>query len=146
MKLIGAAKGWCWSWQRETEEFRMGLMEEELTSTILAGFFAVYNSLGFGLSERVYLLAMEQELLARGLEVSCEVHVPVYHRGVLLQQQRLDMLVNNKVILELKATPALHPSARQQLLNYLRLTPHPVGLLLHFGPRPHFARLVHTTK
>lgn len=72
------------------------------------------------------------------------MEVPVFYRGVLLQQQRLDMLVDDRVVLELKATPALHPPARQQLLNYLRLTPYRVRLLLHFGPVRSFERVVHS--
>ena len=56
------------------------------------------------------------------------------------------MLVDGRVVLELKATPALHPSAIQQLFNYLRLTNYEVGLLLHFGPDPSFSRIVHTNK
>ncbi len=122
------------------------LLEETLTASIIAAFFAVYNKLGFGLSERIYVLALEQELLARGHRVQIEVGVPVYYRGVLLQQQRLDVLVDERVVLEVKATPVLHPSATQQLFNYLRLTKYEVGLLLHFGPDPSFARIVHTNK
>lgn len=124
----------------------MTLLEETRTRSIIGGFFGVHNGLGFGLSERIYLLAMEQELKARGHQVQTEVEVPVFYRGALLQQQRLDMLVDERVVLELKATPVLHPSARQQLLNYLRLTPHKVGLLLHFGPTASFERVVHSTK
>jgi GxxExxY protein len=101
---------------------------------------------GFGLSERIYLLGMEQELKARGHKVATKVSVPVFYRSVLLQEQRLDMLVDEKVVLEIKATAVLHPSATQQLFNYLRLTPHQVGLLLHFGPEPSFARMIHTDK
>ncbi|HET9453413.1 MAG TPA: GxxExxY protein [Gemmatimonadaceae bacterium] len=124
----------------------MALLEEVLTRSIIGGFLGVHNVLGFGLSERIYLLAMEQELKARGHRVIKEVEVPVFYRDVLLQQQRLDMLVDDRVVLELKATPVLHPSARQQLLNYLRLTPYKVGLLLHFGPAPAFERVVHSRK
>jgi GxxExxY protein len=122
------------------------LLEEKLTNAIIGAFFAVYNALGFGLSERIYLLALREELVARGFEVEIEVEVPVFYRGVLLQQQRLDMLVEGRVVLEIKATPVLHPSASQQLFNYLRLTPHQVGLVLHFGPEPAFARMIHTDK
>lgn len=122
------------------------LLEEELTRSIIGAFFAVYNKLGFGLSERIYLLALQQELISRQHSADIEVAVPVYYREVLLQQQRLDMLVDGRVVLELKATPVLHPSATQQLFNYLRLTTYEVGLLLHFGPDPFFARIVHTNK
>jgi len=122
------------------------LLEEALTRSIIAAFFAVYNTLGFGLSERIYLLALEQELIARGHTVDIEVSVPVLYRGVLLQSQRLDLLVDGRVVIEIKATPVLHPSASQQLYNYLRLTTYQVGLLLHFGPEPSFSRLIHTDK
>lgn len=65
---------------------------------------------------------------------------------VRLQSQRLDMVVDGRVVLEIKSTPGLHPSARQQLHNYLRLTRYQVGLLLQFGPEPSFTRLIHTDK
>jgi GxxExxY protein len=122
------------------------LLEEALTNSIIGGFFAVYNGLGFGLSERIYVLGLEQELKARGHDVAIEVSVPVVYRSVLLQEQRLDVLVDEKVILEVKATAVLHPSATQQLFNYLRLTTYQVGLLLHFGPEPSFALMIHSDK
>ena len=122
------------------------LLEEQLTNSAIGAFYAVYNALGFGLSERIYVLGLQEELRARGHSTAIEVQVPVTYRGVLLQQQRLDALVDDRLVLEIKATPVLHPSATQQLFNYLRLTQYQVGLLLHFGPEPSFARMIHTRK
>ena len=76
----------------------MALLEATLARSIIGGFVGVHNVLGFGLSERIYLLAMEQELNARGHQMIKEVEVPVFYRGALLQQQRLDMLVDERVV------------------------------------------------
>ena len=122
------------------------MLLERITGSIIAAFYAVYNTLGYGLSERIYALAMRKELMARGHTVAMEVKVPVRYMGELLQYQRLDLLVDGQVIVEIKATPVLAPGAHKQLHNYLRLTPHEVGLLLHFGPDPAIARLIHTRK
>lgn len=122
------------------------LVDEKITSAIIGAFYKVYNTLGYGLSERIYALAMRKELTARGHAVAMEVKVPVRYLGELLQYQRLDLLVDDRVIVEVKATPVLAHGAHKQLHNYLRLTPHNIGLLLHFGPDPSFARLIHTRK
>ena len=122
------------------------MLLERITGSIIAALYAVYNTLGYGLSERIYALVMRKELMARGHTVAMEVKGPVRYMGELLQYQRLDLLVDGQVIVEIKATPVLAPGAHKQLHNYLRLTPHDVGLLLHFGPDPAFARLIHTRK
>lgn len=120
------------------------LIEKALTHSIIGGFFTVYKTYGFGFSEHVYALALERELVLRSHRIAREFQVPVAYRGITLTTQRLDMVVDEKVVLELKATPALHRSAAQQLYNYLRVSPFEVGLLLHFGPEPYFERLVDT--
>ncbi|MDE3052873.1 MAG: GxxExxY protein, partial [Gemmatimonadota bacterium] len=98
--------------------------------------------LGDGFLEGLYLEALERELVARGHRVGREVHVPVFYHGAELGRQRLDMVVDEKVVVEAKATEALHPIATRQLFAYLRAIRLEVGLLLHFGPRPRFRRVV----
>ncbi|MDQ2667119.1 MAG: GxxExxY protein [Gemmatimonadota bacterium] len=87
-------------------------------------------------------MALERELLARGHTVAREVGVLVTYKGEELGYQRIDMVVDRKVIIEAKSTHELHDSASRQLRSYLRATSLEVGILLHFGPEPKFFRLV----
>jgi GxxExxY protein len=121
-----------------------GLLEEALTHSIIGAFYEVNRHLGFGLLEQLYASALEHELRVRGHQVGREVRVPVVYKGLELGWQRLDMLVDGRVIVEVKATEVLAPTARHQLLSYLSATRLEVGLLLHFGPKPRFYRLVHS--
>ena len=115
---------------------RMALRSEELTRSIIGAFFHVYNALGFGFLEHVYVMALERELVKRGHRVGREVAVQVRYEGEALCVQRLDMVVDQRVVVETKSSLELHPSARRQLFNYLRATNLEIGLLLHFGPKP----------
>jgi GxxExxY protein len=117
------------------------LAEEELTRVIIGAFFYVYNTLGFGFLEHVYAAALERELLRRGLRVSREHWVRIYYEGEQLCQQRLDFIVESKVVVEIKSTFELHKGAVPQVRSYLRATNLEVGLLLHFGPEAKFYRL-----
>lgn len=121
---------------------RRELIEEALTQSVIGAFFKVYNTLGFGFLEHVYVKALERELKARGHRVGREVCVRIYYEGEELTTQRLDMVVDEKLIVETKASEALHKSAPRQVYNYLKATTLEVGLLLHFGPEPVFYRLV----
>ena len=118
------------------------LREAEITGAIITAFYAVYDGLGYGFLESLYMAALERELRERGHAVGREVYVPVTYRGAELGRQRLDMVVDEKVVVEAKATEVLHPNASRQLFAYLRATRLEVGLLLHFGPRPKFHRVV----
>ena len=122
------------------------LLERAVSKDIIECFFEVYNTLGFGFLENIYSLAMERELLARGRRVQREVVVPIWYKGEVLTKQRLDMIVDDRVLVETKASAALPVTGEDQLLNYLKATPLEVGLLLHFGPEPKFYRRVHTDK
>src|SRR3954471_22542733 len=108
------------------------LIERELVHSIVGGFFEVYNYYGYGLVESVYVGALEIELIERGHTVTREVAVPVGYKGKHVTRQRIDMVVDNKVIVEAKSTEILPPYAKRKTLNYLRVTPFKVGLLLHF--------------
>jgi GxxExxY protein len=118
------------------------LIEERLTHSVIGAFFEVYNTLGYGFLEHLYVLALERELQARGHRVAREVGIPVSYKGQELGLQRLDMIVDNTLAIETKSTAELHESATRQLYNYLKATALEVGLLLHFGPKPHFHRIV----
>ena len=122
------------------------LLEETLTRSIIGAFYEVYNTLGFGFLEHLYVLAMEQELIARGHKVSRQVSVPVFYKGRELGSQRLDMIVDDKVVIEIKSTFDLHSAAHRQLRSYLQGTKLQLGFLLHFGPEARFYRVVSTRK
>ena len=125
---------------------RHELVEERLTHSVIGAFFDVYNTLGFGFLEHVYVMALERELIARKHRVAREVAVRVLYKGDELAEQRLDMIVDEKLVVEIKSTHELHKSANRQVYNYLRSTNLEVGLLLHFGPEARFYRLIHHNK
>jgi GxxExxY protein len=120
------------------------LLEGQLTQSVIGGFYDVYNTLGFGFLELVYMAALERELRARGHAVGREVWVPVRYKGEEISRQRIDMIADERLVIEAKATQELHKSAPRQVYNYLRATRLQVGLLLHFGPEPAFYRLIHS--
>jgi GxxExxY protein len=122
------------------------LLEEAVTRSIIGAFYETYNTLGFGFVEHVYASALEYELRARGHTVVRELSVNVVYKGQVIAQQRLDMVVDDLAIVELKSTAQLPPFAPRQLFNYLQATSFQVGLVLHFGPKPAFHRQVHTRK
>ena len=121
------------------------LLEERLTQSVIGAFYEVYNTLGYGFLEHIYRMALERELRDRGHRVARESGVRVMYKGTELTSQRLDMIVDEKLIVELKATRELHPSATRQVYNYLRSTNLELALLLHFGPAPNFHRIIHRT-
>ncbi len=121
---------------------RRPLVEEQLTRAVIGAFYEVYNTLGFGFLEQVYATALEREIATRGLRVAREVSVIVRYKGVALGAQRLDMVVDDKLVVEVKSPLKLHPEAWRQVYSYLRATNLEVGLLLHFGLEPKFHRVV----
>lgn len=122
------------------------LIEQRLTHSVIGAFFEVYNTLGYGFLEHLYVRAMERELRARGHCVAREVAVQVMYKESELGIQRLDLVVDDKLVVEAKASSELHKAASRQLYNYLRATNLKVGLLLHFGPEPTFYRIICPTK
>jgi|SRR5664279_875654 len=119
-----------------------GLLEEALTRSVIAAFYQVYQGLGFGFREYIYSRALERVLVAGGHLVGREVPSTVYYRGEAVAQQVLDMIVDEKLVIEIKATEHLHPNASMQLFSYLSATRLEVGLLLHFGRKPKFHRVI----
>jgi GxxExxY protein len=118
------------------------LLERQLTRSIIGSCFDVHNQLGFGYREYIYALALERDLVAKGHRVDREVAVMVYFRREPLARQTLDRIVDEKVVVEIKATERLHPAGNLQLFSYLCATNLEVGLLLHFGRQPKFYRVV----
>lgn len=122
------------------------LIEKRLTHSVIGAFFEVYNTLGYGFLEHLYVRAMERELRARGHAVAREVGVQVLYKGNELGIQRLDLIVDDKLVVEAKASSELHKAATRQVYNYLRATNLKIGLLLHFGPEPTFNRIICSSK
>lgn len=119
-----------------------GLIHEQITEKIIGVFFDVYNELGYGFLESVYEQAMMIALEAAGLKVQQQVAVPVWFRSRQIADFRCDLLVETKVLLELKAARNIEKSHEAQLLNYLKATDIEIGLLLNFGEKPQFRRLL----
>ena len=122
------------------------LIEEALTRSVIGSFFDVHRELGFGYRELIYGHALERALVAKGHRVDREVAVMVYFRGEPLARQTLDMIVDDKVVLELKSTARLEPDATRQLFGYLSATDLEVGLLLHFGKQARFYRVIYENR
>ena len=117
---------------------RGNVEEDRRIYSIVGAFYEVYNRLGYGFMQYVYMLALERELRERGHRVRREVPVTILYRNVALCTQRLDLLVDESIVVEGKATQELHRSAAQKVFNYLRATSLQVGILLHFGPGPRY--------
>jgi GxxExxY protein len=113
-----------------------------LTEKIIGIFYDVYNELGHGFLESVYQKSLVIGLNAAGLSVCSRVEIPVSFRGTRVGSFEADVLVENCVLLELKATRYIDSTYRAQLLNYLKATEIEVGLLLNFGEKPEFKRLI----
>ena len=120
---------------------QLSLVHEEITRSIISAFFHVYNTLGYGFLESVYSAALTKVLRDRGHIVEREVRVVIRFEGEVIAIQRMDMLVDRKVIVENKAGDRLAIINREQLFNYISATEYEVGLLLHFGPKPTFERV-----
>jgi len=117
------------------------LKHKNVTEKILFAFYKiVYPQLGYGFLEKVYENALTIALTSLGMEVEQQVKILVYFQDQIVGEYFADLLVNNVVIIELKAVSRLLPEHEAQLLNYLRATPYEVGLLLNFGPKPDFKR------
>jgi GxxExxY protein len=125
---------------------RCKLLEAERVHSIVGAFYEVYNYYGYGLAESAYSGALAFELNRRGHHVDGELAVEILYKGDHVAWQRLDIVVDNRVIVENKATEKLSPFAERQLQNYLRATPFEVGVLLHFGPEAKFYRFIDSPK
>jgi len=115
---------------------------KDITEKVLASFYEVYNTLGYGFLERVYQNALYKELGRRGLKVEAQKEIKVFYKGEEVGTYFADILVENKVILELKSVDNLVPVHETQLLNYLKATDIEIGLLLNFGSKPVFIRKI----
>ena len=118
--------------------------EKELTAEIIRCFYKVYNALGYGFLEKVYENAMLFELESNGFNVRSQMPIKVYYEGNLVGEYFADLVVENRIIIELKATATLCEEHEVQLINYLKATEFEVGLLLNFGKIPGVKRKIFT--
>ena len=120
------------------------LLHGFLSGQVLACFYRVYNGLGFGFLESVYCNALAHEFQKAGIPFVREAPVDVWYDGKIVGQFRADFSIDQKIVLEVKASQAIGEADRKQLLNCLRCSDVELGLLLHFGPRPSHQRLVYS--
>jgi GxxExxY protein len=110
------------------------MIENEISGAVVDAAYKVHTTLGPGLLESVYETVMDFELRKRKLQVRRQVIIPVVYEGIVLDEGfRADLIVENKIIVELKSVEAVHPVHKKQLLTYLRLADKRVGLLINFN-------------
>jgi GxxExxY protein len=112
----------------------------------LKTFYEVYNELGYGFLENVYQNSLLIELKNKGLNVVSQKRIKVYYKGEQVGDYYADIIVENKVVIELKAVEYIVEQFENQILNYLRGTDCEVGLLLNFGKKPEFRRKIFENK
>jgi len=112
------------------------------TEKIIKIFYKVYNKLGYGFLEKIYENAMMIEFRKAGISAESQFAIKVFYEDKIIGEYFADMLVDNKVIIEIKAARNLTLENEAQLLNYLKATDIEVGLLLNFGPKPEIKRKV----
>ena len=119
------------------------MIHEDLTKEIIGICYDVYNELGYGFLERVYQNAMFIELKNNGFDIEVQKKIQVFYKEHEVGWYIADIVVNNCVILELKAQDTLVKANESQLINYLKATECEVGLLLNFGKKPELIRTVY---
>lgn len=115
-----------------------------LTAKIIQAFYDVYNTLGYGFLEKVYENALYYKLKNLNLKCKRQSTIKVYYENNVVGEFYADIIVGNKVILELKAAEQISVEHEYQLINYLRATDMEVGLLLNFGRNPEFKRKIYS--
>ena len=115
---------------------------KELTEKIIQIFYKVYNNLGYGFLEKVYENAMMLDFKKENIPADSQYAIKVFYEDEIVGEYFADILVDSKVIVEIKAARNLTLENEAQLLNYLKATDKEVGLLLNFGPKPEIKRKV----
>lgn len=118
----------------------------DLTDLIIKAFYNVYNKLGYGFLEKVYENGMMIELKRLGLNAEKQKQLKVFYDEFEIGEYYVDIIVNDCIIVELKAAESICPEHEAQLVNYLKASEIEVGLLLNFGKEPKFKRRVLTSE
>lgn len=124
----------------------MSALYYEITETILNRFYKVFNALGYGFLEKVYENALAFELAEAGFKVETQKEINVYYAGRVMGSYYADIVVNDCIILELKAAEDFCDAHIQQIKNYLKASKIEVGLLLNFGKKPEFKRCYYSNQ
>jgi len=122
------------------------LLHKEITSKIIQAFYKVYNTLGYGFLEKVYENAMRIELGKSGIRVEQQKNIKVYYDSEQVGDYYADLLIENLIIVELKAAETICDEHETQLLNYLKATDIEVGLLINFGKIAEIKRKIFLNK
>ena len=122
------------------------MLHADITDKIIKAFYKVNNTLGFGFLEKVYENAMMIELRRIGCKVSQQKNIKVYYEDEEIGDYYADLLVDDSVIVELKASKTICEEHEAQLINYLKATSIEVGLLLNFGTKAEFRRKIFTNE
>lgn len=122
------------------------MKHRKLTKKVIGAFYEVYNELGPGFLESVYENALYLVLKENGLDVEKQYPTSVYFRGTIVGNFRADLLVEEKVLIELKAVRTILPNHEAQTINYLKATEIDIGLLMNFGDKPEFKRFIFEEK
>ncbi len=120
------------------------MLYAEMTDKIISAFYKVYNTLGYGFLEKVYENALAFELKQAGLKVMQQQNIRVYYEKQVVGDYFADIIVNDRVIMEIKAAEGLREEHKAQLINYLKATDKEIGLLLNFGKKAEFKRVIFT--
>ena len=132
---------------RNRDESRVDDYTEELATRVIGAAIEVHRHLGPGMPENSYKKSLSRELDLRGIRHECEAKVPIIYKGTPVGEGFIDILVEDRLVLELKVVEALLPVHRAQLLTYLRLLKLPLGLLINFNVmtlKEGFRRVVNT--
>ena len=122
------------------------MLHRKLTGRIIKAFYEVYNELGTGFLESVYENAFYLVLGENGMTVEKQMPITVYFRGKIVGNYKADLVVKDKVLIELKAIRTILPEHEAQIINYLKATKVDIGLLMNFGNKPEFKRFIFDKK
>ena len=122
------------------------MLYKKLTGQIIESFYKVYNQLGYGFLEKVYENALLKELRKQELKCTPQLPIKVYYDDTVVGKYFADIIVDQKIIVELKTSETLTKANEFQLINYLKATNLEIGLLFNFGKKPQFRRKIFTNK
>lgn len=128
----------------QIKQINTDFLYTEITDKIIHSFYTVYNTLGYGFLEKVYENAMMLELIEKGMLAQKQNPIKVHYKEKLIGEYFADIIVEGKVIIELKAAEAIVQEHELQLINYLKATEIEIGLLLNFGKKPEIERKIFT--
>jgi len=113
----------------------MELLYKELTERVIKALYEVFSNLGPGLNEVIYKRALKDELGRGKVKFKAEIEIPVFYKKKQLGSQRIDLVIDEKVILELKSKSALEPLDEAQIITYLKSSGYRIGILVNFGSK-----------